>query len=85
MIVSFGQRSFLSGVDLLTEQFYDHLLAPGAPFPTTAACSPLAFERAFRALLDDGAESVVCITISGKLSATFASARMARDPKAPRR
>jgi DegV family protein with EDD domain len=83
LIVSFGDRSYLSGVDMSTQAFYERLLAPGAPFPTTAACSPIAFERAFRACIDAGADAVVCITISERLSATFTAARMAGDALPP--
>jgi DegV family protein with EDD domain len=79
LIVSFGEESFKAGVDLPIDDFYRRLLAPGAPFPTTAACSPAAFQKAFESLLDGGADGVVCITVGGKLSGTNTSARIARD------
>ncbi len=79
LIVSFGDESFRAGTDLPIDEFYRRLLAPGAPFPTTAACSPGAFQQAFQSLLDAGADAVVCITVGGKLSGTNTAARIARD------
>jgi DegV family protein with EDD domain len=85
LIVSFGEESFKAGTELRIDDFYRRLLAPGAPFPTTAACSPAAFQQAFKSLLDGGADAVVCITVGGKLSGTYTAARIARDamPEAP--
>jgi DegV family protein with EDD domain len=45
--------------------------------PATAAPAPGAFAEAFRQLAADGAEGVVCINLSSKLSATIASAQTA--------
>ncbi len=79
LIVSFGEESFRSGVELSIDEFYRRLVAPGAPFPTTAACSPAVFESTFRGLLADGADAVVCITVGGGLSSTVKAARLALD------
>jgi fatty acid kinase fatty acid binding subunit len=78
LIVSFGAESFHAGTELPIDAFYRRLLAPGAPFPTTAACSPADFAAAFQARFDEGAEAVVCITVGGRLSATLKSAQVAR-------
>jgi DegV family protein with EDD domain len=78
LIVSFGEESFTAGVELTNEDFYARLTAPGAPFPRTAAPSATAFEDAYRDALADGAASVVCITLSDRLSATMAQAALAR-------
>jgi fatty acid kinase fatty acid binding subunit len=77
--VTFGGERFRAGVDLSTEAFWARMLAPDAPFPTTAAASPGDFEAAFEGAFADGVESVVCITVGGRLSATLQSARIARD------
>jgi DegV family protein with EDD domain len=45
--------------------------------PATAAPSPGAFVEAFRQLAAEGADAVVCINLSSKLSATIESARSA--------
>lgn len=72
--VSFGDQSWDTVTELSNEDFYARLTAPGAPFPRTSAANPAQFESAFREALDGGAEGVVCITISQKLSATYAAA-----------
>jgi len=77
LIVQFGQDSFRVGVDLSTEQFWDRLLAPGAPIPSTAAPSPGVFRDIFEGCFAEGADSVVCPVIGSKLSGTFQSATVA--------
>lgn len=77
--VSFGPERFKSGVELSTDDFWTRMLAPDAPFPTTAAASPGDFEAAFEAAFQAGATAVVCVTVGERLSATIASARLARD------
>jgi len=72
--VSFGDETFDTVVGISNEDFYQRLTAPDAPFPRTAAVNPSQFEATFREALDAGAEGVVCITISERLSATYASA-----------
>jgi DegV family protein with EDD domain len=79
LLVTFGTTEYRTGVDLSTERFWEMMTAPGAPFPKTAACSPGDFQAAFQTAFDAGAESVVCITVGGKLSATNKSAVIARD------
>jgi DegV family protein with EDD domain len=79
LLVSFGATEYRTGVELSTERFWQMMTAPGAPFPRTAACSPGDFQAAFQTAFDAGAESVVCITVGGKLSATVKSAVIARD------
>ncbi len=79
LIVSFGEQSFRAGVELSTDEFWRRMLAPGAPFPTTAAASPGDFKAAYERRLADGADAVVCVAISGKLSGTLKSAAIARD------
>jgi DegV family protein with EDD domain len=47
--------------------------------PETSAPSPGAFQEAFLAARDDGADGVVCVTLSSRLSATYQSAATAAD------
>jgi DegV family protein with EDD domain len=77
LFVRFGADEFRVGVDLSTEQFWERMLAPEAPFPTTAAPSPGTFRETFEACFAEGADAVVCPTIGSKLSATFQSATLA--------
>jgi DegV family protein with EDD domain len=74
LTVSFGDESFEAVTELSNEEFYERLTAPGAPFPQTAAANPAQFEAAFRDAFDNGAESVVCVTLTAKLSATYSAA-----------
>jgi len=77
--VTFGDRRFLAGVDLTTEEFWARMTAPDAPFPTTAAASPGQFHEAFEASFAGGADAVVCVCVTGTLSGTIKSAAIARD------
>ena len=77
LFVRFGADELRVGVDLSTEQFWARMLAPGAPFPATAAPSPGTFREAFEACFAEGAEAIICPTIGSRLSATFQSATLA--------
>jgi fatty acid kinase fatty acid binding subunit len=76
LFVTFGEEQYRAGVDMSTAQFWERMLTPGAPWPGTAAAAPGTFRDAFQAAFDAGAEAVVCITISTKLSASFKSAEI---------
>ncbi len=74
LYVRFGDEEFRSGIELSTDDFWTRMVAPDAPFPTTAAASPGDFQAAFEAELAAGAGAIVCVTVGGKLSATVRSA-----------
>ena len=76
--VAFGAETFAAMVELSTDEFWRRMLAPDAPFPTTAAASPGQFKAAFEEAFADGADSVVCLDISGDLSGTYKSAMVAK-------
>ncbi len=76
LYVRFGEAEFRAGVDLSTDEFWARMLAPDAPFPTTAAASPGDFQAAFEAEFAAGADAIVCVTVGDKLSATFKSAEL---------
>lgn len=77
LYVQFGADAFQVGVDLTTEQFWERLLAPGAPIPSTAAPSPGTFREVFEACFAEGADAIVACLIGSKLSGTFQSATLA--------
>ena len=75
LTIHFGEKEYVSGVDITTTQFYE-LLVKSEELPKTSQPTPAAFEDAFRKAVDAGDE-VVCITISSKLSGTYQSASIA--------
>ena len=79
LAVTFGSQTFKAGVDLSTEQFWERMTAPDAPFPTTAASAPGDFKAAYDASFADGADAVISIHVAGALSGTLKSAQIARD------
>jgi DegV family protein with EDD domain len=79
LIVSFGGTSYRTGVDLTSEEFWQRMVAPDAPFPTTAASSPGTFRDAFEACFAAGADAIVCVTVGASLSGTHKSAQVARE------
>jgi DegV family protein with EDD domain len=85
LLVSFGEREYRAGVDLPSEDFWRELTAPGTPFPKTAAAAPGTFKDAFESLLNGGADEIVYVGVGGKLSATVASANVAREMMSDRK
>ena len=79
LIISFGDETFKAGTELTTAAFWDRLVAPGSPWPKTAASSPGAFKEAYEAAFASGAEAIVSIHVAGTLSGTIKSAQIARD------
>jgi DegV family protein with EDD domain len=79
LVVNFGSDSFKAGVELTTAAFWDRMVAPDAPFPTTAASSPGEFRDAYEAAFAGGADSIVSVHVAGTLSGTIKSAQIARD------
>jgi DegV family protein with EDD domain len=78
LTVNFGSKAFLANVTLTTDEFWVRMTAPDAPFPTTAAAAPGDFLVAFQRAFDEGADAVVCVTVSAELSGTLKSAEIAR-------
>jgi len=73
-----GNNTYLDGVNLTREQFYEQL--PGFhPAPTTAAPGPDVFKKAWDKLADNGAKAILSIHISESLSATINSAWIAAE------
>jgi DegV family protein with EDD domain len=78
LTIRFGAEEFEDRRDLTPEEFWRRCQGKGA-LPETAAPSPGAFLAAFGQAADEGAEAVLCLTLSSKLSATYASAVTAAD------
>lgn len=75
LTIHFGEREFVDGVDIDTDRFY-RMLVQSDVLPTTSQPTPHAFGKVFAQAVEAG-DSVVCITISAKLSGTFQSASIA--------
>jgi len=74
--IRFGAEEFVDREQLSVEAFYAKMASTGL-LPETAAPSPGRFEQEFRAAAEAGASAVVCVNLSGELSATVQSARTA--------
>ena len=84
LVVSFGAEDFKAGVDLSTDEFWTRMTAPNAPFPKTAASSPGEVKAIYDAAFEEGADAIVSIHVSHKLSAAIKSAEIAKDMLADR-
>ena len=74
----FGDEVFEDGVTLTKPDFWQRLnrvVEEGGVLPTTSQPAPGAFRDAYQQLIDDGADGVISVHISGKLSGTLNSAR----------
>jgi DegV family protein with EDD domain len=76
--IRFGDEEFTDGVDLSTADFWKRCAA-SPRLPSTAAPSPGAFQSVYVRLADEGADGVVCVTMSSAISATHQSAVLAAD------
>lgn len=72
-----GDETYLDGRDLESGEVLRLLLDPNAPQPTTSQPPAADFERAFRGVLESGADGYLGIFLSSAVSGTFAAARTA--------
>lgn len=76
--VNFGHESFLNKVDLSLEEFYRRLATAEKP-PTTSQPTPGQFAAAYARLAAEGADEIVAVCVSSRLSGTFNSAVLAAE------
>ena len=76
LTVTFGEESFRDGEELTPEAFWDRVEA-SPDLPTTASPAPAALLEAYRAAAAAGADGIVSVHVSGKLSRTLDSAQTA--------
>ncbi len=74
--IRFGDEGLIDREQLSTSEFWARC-AQQDTLPETAAPAPGQFEQVYRELADEGATGVVCISLSGALSATMQSAELA--------
>jgi DegV family protein with EDD domain len=86
LTVFFGEEAFLDGVELDNAGFYRKLQS-SKDLPRTSQPSPARFQEAYTHLIDEGADGILSIHLSSKLSGTYQSACTARDslPESARR
>ena len=76
--IHFGEETYQAVYDLGDAQLFSRIDREGQ-LPTTAAPSPGQFAETYQAAFDDGADAVVCLCVSGEVSATYTSAVAARE------
>lgn len=76
LIVTFGDRSYRDREELDPDRFWS-LLDQDPDFPTTSSPGPAAFAEAYREAASRGAEGVVSVHLSERLSRAVESARRA--------
>lgn len=76
--ITFGTEEFLSGINMDHRAFYEKVEGVDDDnFPKTSQPTPYQFEELYRDLIDEGAEEILTVTVSDKLSGTYASATAA--------
>ena len=75
LIVSFGEKEYIDGIELSRDEFY-RKLESGNVLPKTSQASPAAFESVYREVREKGMNGIV-ITLSSDLSGTYQSACIA--------
>lgn len=76
LTIVFGSQTYLDGVDLSAEEFYQRL-AQDPKHPTTSQPAPKLFLDAYQAAAAKGADEILTLTISSAMSGTIESARRA--------
>lgn len=75
-LVIFGEESFQNKHELSEADFYAKF-ATAKALPTTSQPPPALFADAYRKAFAEGAEHIMLVTVSSKLSGTFRSGQMA--------
>jgi len=71
--ILFGEDDYKDGEDISIEEFYQRLIN-GPIHPTTSTASPGEFSQAYKRAIEEGANGIVSICISQKLSKVYESA-----------
>src|SRR5437763_14007614 len=78
LTVFFGEEAYLDGVELDNAGFYRKLRASKVS-PRTSQPPPAAFQEAYKQLINEGADAILSVHVSAKLSGTYQSACTGRD------
>ena len=75
--ITFGEETFLDGIELQRSEFYDRLVNQDQ-FPKTAQPSPETFLKFFNEAKENGDE-IIGVMISSEISGTYQSANIAKQ------
>jgi DegV family protein with EDD domain len=78
LTIRFGEEELLDREELTSEDFW-HRLTTGHTLPETAAPSVGRFQQAFTRLVSAGADGIIDLSLSSKVSATIQSATLAAE------
>jgi DegV family protein with EDD domain len=73
ILVAFGQESFRTGIEIDDARAFARI-DQEHKIPTTSAPTPGQFAEAYQAAFDAGAEEIICLCVSSKVSATYTAA-----------
>lgn len=76
--VFFGKESFLDGIDITPSSFYQKLES-SSDHPTTSQPAVGDFITAYNRLIESGADGILSVHISSKISGTYSSAQRAAE------
>lgn len=78
LTVFFGEEAYLDGIELANAGFYEKLQTSKVS-PRTSQPPPAAFQEAYKQLINEGADAILSVHVSAKLSGTYQSACTGRD------
>ena len=76
--VHFGEDVYQTWIDINDSELFERIDQEGC-LPTTSAPTPGQFFEAYEAAFADGADEVICLTVSSKVSATYSAALSAKE------
>lgn len=77
LTVHFGETEYIDGVTINYKEFYEKLVESDV-LPTTSQPNPVAFEQAYKEVVEAG-DTAVVLTVASKLSGTYQSAMIAAE------
>src|SRR5436305_13646055 len=78
LTVFFGEKAYLDGIELDNAAFYSKLRT-SKQSPRSSQPPPAAFQEAYTRLINEGADGILSVHLSSKLSDTYQSACNGRD------
>jgi len=76
--IHFGEEILKANLEITDEQLIERVNREGK-LPTTAAPSPGDFAEIYQEAFDEGADEIICLTVSGDVSATYQAALTAKE------